>query len=330
MAQLRDILSATRKLLQEETNRCYELKIQVKEMENKLSLIGEGVDMSMLLQSGMDLIHKVKLRKNLAVISERVRLEDILDKLFDDGVLHPEHMTELRNQQSNRIAMTKFLSNYLSGSLAYHSLRDALKDHYPSIVDVLDNTMVVKDDISVPSMSSKKAGSPSPIGVVSDDINTTRQTAEDLILLKSDSERQGDMTMRFATLKETHISDTVIAENLRERIDQLKAELVRQSRRRKERFEKMKTHLATDLNWYKLHKSDLSFFATKLNEHNAFTEIVKNEYEMTLTYVESYMEYVLSSLSPEKAHFAHIRGREAGDDEDLFAEDEDERVWYTL
>ncbi len=147
LAELRFELSESRKLLQIEKDRRYDSEIQLKETENLIALIGADVSVARSPGVGMDLIHEVKFRKNLSVISEKVVLDDILDQLFQDDVMTTTYIEQLRNEESDHTRMSELLSQYTSGKLAYHNLRNALKVHYRFMLDDLDSTVVSRKDI---------------------------------------------------------------------------------------------------------------------------------------------------------------------------------------
>ena len=226
------------------SERSYDFQIRVKEMENKLALIKEGVGVSMFLRPGMDLIHKVKLRKNLAVISEQVLLGDILNQLFQDGVLHSEQVRKLESEPSNHTKVSMLLSQYLR--IAYYSLRNALKDHYRHIVEGLDSTVVDKDDIPIPPVLPTIPAGELPIGAGRLDDEQTVESVDCLAPSNQDAQEQQQegTAAKYKHRSKPEISETWMTKKIPERISQLKTELVELGRKRMERLNEMGIRLA--------------------------------------------------------------------------------------
>ncbi len=86
--------------------------------------------------------------------------------------------------------MPKLLSQYLSGGLAYYSLRNALKDHYRYIVEGLDSKVVDKDDIPIPPVLPTIPAGEHPIGAGRLDREETVESVDCLVPSNQDAQEQ--------------------------------------------------------------------------------------------------------------------------------------------
>ena len=136
--------------LQKEREKSYDLEICVREFENKISLIRNGVPVGVFDTPGIDIIHKEKLTLNTVAITEDVRFNDIVNYLVQDKILQAEHVETLNSYKCNRDSMSALLLHYMFGSKAYQCFRQALRSvGYEHIVKRLDDTVVNKDHIDL-------------------------------------------------------------------------------------------------------------------------------------------------------------------------------------
>ncbi len=124
---------------------CY---VGLMEAENKLSLIREGVPISIIERRGMDLMQQVKLEKNRDTIFSDVPFEEISTHLIQKNLLTRVKLDEIRVLPDQPARISALLGAiYFSGTNAYPSLRSFFKTRYPHIADALDDTVVDKRDI---------------------------------------------------------------------------------------------------------------------------------------------------------------------------------------
>ncbi len=138
--------------VKKEEDMTYDLTVQMSELDNKLSLVNDGVPVSMFYKPGMDVIHEIKLRKNIECITKNVSFDDIVERLVQDDILQKAHVQKITNKPADRDRMFDLIFHYLKGPKAYNSFRKALKGCYDYIVTALDTYVVVKDDIWVPKV----------------------------------------------------------------------------------------------------------------------------------------------------------------------------------
>ena len=144
----RQFLEVKEKLMPrtEKTNADYYTRL--KEAENKLALIRQGVPISIIERQGMDLMQQVKLDKNRDTIFTYVPFEEIATHLIRENLLTRIKLDEIRaipNEPDRISALLGVI--YFSGTNAYPSLRSFFKTRYPHIADALDDTVVDKRDI---------------------------------------------------------------------------------------------------------------------------------------------------------------------------------------
>ncbi len=140
-AQLEDKLHREKKL-------SADLEVRIQELENKLSLVKEGVPISTFYKPGMDVIHEVKTRKHANNITDDVEFEKIKPDLLRNGVLSKQEAERLESLGSDKEIMKQLTTVYIARKGAYDSFRDSLKPDYLPIVRDLDNTRVEKYDIT--------------------------------------------------------------------------------------------------------------------------------------------------------------------------------------
>ncbi len=140
-------LSELKAQLEKEKDAAYDLTVLNKELENKLSLIRDGVPVSTFYTLGMDIIHEAKLQKNLLSITRSVVFTEIRDHLIQDGVLKMGQVQTISKKDTDQEQMSELILRFLKGPGAYYHFRNSLKENYIFLVDALDKFVVTKEHI---------------------------------------------------------------------------------------------------------------------------------------------------------------------------------------
>ncbi len=180
----RDNVSELKSQLTKEKDRANDLTVRIQELENKLSLVRDGVPVETFDTPGMDIIHQIKLQKKLVDITKNVKFADIQDHLIQDGVLARAHVQNIASKPADRDQMSELVNDYLVGPDAYQCFRNALKEGYEYIVKALDTFVVKKEDIQAPTTTPIPRERPSTALEV-------RLLREQIQVLQKQIQRQG-------------------------------------------------------------------------------------------------------------------------------------------
>ncbi len=128
-----------------EKERVYEMGVRNKELENKLLLISDGVPVDIFDKVGMDILHEVKVRRNITNITENVAFSDIKGFLVQDGVLSISQVQAIESKPTDDAKIFDLVTRYLKGPNAYCCFRAALKKDNMYIVEAIDEFVVKKE-----------------------------------------------------------------------------------------------------------------------------------------------------------------------------------------
>ena len=143
-----EAMSKKNQLNKERPDQSVEIRVKIKELENKITLVHAGVPIKLFQEPGMDVIHEKKFQKNKESIAENVSFNDVVNNLRQNDILRKTDLDRIKKFPDNHGKMLEMLS-YLAGPKAYQSFRYALKDsgQYDSIIEGLDQCVVKADYI---------------------------------------------------------------------------------------------------------------------------------------------------------------------------------------
>ncbi len=113
-------------------------------LETRIRLLAEGVPYKLLIEPGMDIIHREKLKRNRTYLEDEIDFDNIQSGLLENNVLTTRQRNKIRDKPKSQ-QIGEFLDILAkSGPEAYHKFRHTLKryTHYTPVVKVLDETKI--------------------------------------------------------------------------------------------------------------------------------------------------------------------------------------------